>query len=145
MKKGPRINKTQEVKEKTTGKDRKFCTVDTGNKLSGPRGKQEDVWMKAAMLQGLRHERGQTGIHNENRSPQKQRSSTDRLDSQTDGWTERAANTISERFLWNFSKIFHMITGNSNHQGIMLVSLRRWEPETWINIAKGHLGTSVAV
>lgn len=35
--------KQQEVKEKTIRSERKVGMVDTGNKLSGARGKQEDV------------------------------------------------------------------------------------------------------
>lgn len=47
MGEGPRKKqkrkKQQEVKEKTIRRERKVGMVDTGKKLSGARGKQEDV------------------------------------------------------------------------------------------------------
>lgn len=42
-KKEAKKRKQQEVKEKTIRRERKVGMVDIGNKLSGARGKQEDV------------------------------------------------------------------------------------------------------
>lgn len=141
----PRKNKTQEVKEKTTCKDRKCCIADTRNKLSGPRGKQEDVgWMRqCSKVSDMKEaKRGFTmetdPLNNTGTAPTVW---------QADGWMDREGSQHAIRaFPLELWKIFHIITGNSIHQGIMLVSLHHWERETWINIAngQGHLETSVA-